>query len=97
MPRASGATWLTSKAAIPKSVRPQHVIAGEFLARPQGKSGSIVDGIDRNHHARIRERYPAWRPCTRRRVDDGIIEQSFGILRSEVVFSPAPMQSHVKR
>ena len=72
------------------------MIAGQLLTRPQAKPGAIIDGVNLDYHVRIRERYRAWRPCARRRVDNGIIEQPLGLLRSQLVYCPAPAQSHVK-
>lgn len=77
-------------------VRPQHVIAGEFFTSPHGKPGSIINGIDRNHHVGIREQYLARHSCLGCRVDDGIIEQPLGLLCSQIVFCTTPMQSYVK-
>ena len=68
----------------------------EFLARPQGKPSTIIDGIDLNHHVWIREQYLARQSRLGGRLDDGIIKQPLGLLRSQLVFCAAPAQSHVQ-
>ncbi len=67
-----------------------------FLARPQGKPSTIIDGIDPNHHIWIREQYLARQSGLGGRPEDGIIKQPLGLLRSQLEFCAAPAQLHVQ-